>query len=734
MRSLTSRRCAYAPASTVSLFCSLSFALLLFSTILQPCHAATDVHAPAPAPAIVSRSEKDDLPQGPVSVEPDQFWGGIDGSWSTFGIRVGNPPQFLRALVSTASQQTWAIHSTACIVNETDPKTQKEVETTDDACYEGRGYTFNITQSESWDERGFYQLWTEKNLGLVGNGQYGFDEVGTGFPGEDGPTVKNSTVGTLVTENFWLGHIGVNPKPTNFSAFTDPAASYMTSLFKQKAIPSVSFGYTAGSKYHLAEVLGSLTLGGYDASRFIPNDLTFLFAPDNERDIVVGVTDITVNSATKSNVNIMVQDQFTMYIDSTVAEIWLPPKICDAFEESFGLKFDNDTKLYLVDDLLHQTLLADNPNVTFSLGQKSMSNATVDITLPYAAFDLTASPPFRGLTQAQKYFPIRRAQKENQFVFGRTFLQEAYLIVDWERQNFSISQCNWVFGENKQIVPIISPSYPQDMFGAPIADPKPGLSNNAIIGIAVGGGFALALVLCGVLWFFWRRRQKRRLAEVKAQYAAAQAEAVSKPRPSEKQDEDPSSPTDKEEGSNVFPKAELPAEFIRPELAGDEKRDPDAASPSSIPAAEVANTERQIFEMEGDIPTTQEAGGRQLSEKETMMVRERIYNGTDPNSPTAVSPVVDEAPHRPPPLSADDIALVNAHRRRMPPPSISPTSPRTPLDGVLLDANDTFFQPPSARAPRDGRFMEAEDTLLSPISPLEGSTDTSRRRFSYEAP
>jgi hypothetical protein len=30
------------------------------------------------------------------------------------------------------------------------------------------------------------------------------------------------------------------------------------------------------------DVLGSLTLGGYDASRIIPNDLTFIFAPDNE--------------------------------------------------------------------------------------------------------------------------------------------------------------------------------------------------------------------------------------------------------------------------------------------------------------------------------------------------------------------------------------------------------------------------------------------------------------------
>lgn len=63
----------------------------------------------------------------------------------------------------------------------------------------------------------------------------------------------------------------------------------MTALKNQSLIPSVSFGYTAGAPYRLKKVLGSLTLGGYDQSRFTPNNMTFSFAPDTDRNIVVGI-------------------------------------------------------------------------------------------------------------------------------------------------------------------------------------------------------------------------------------------------------------------------------------------------------------------------------------------------------------------------------------------------------------------------------------------------------------
>jgi hypothetical protein len=728
----------------------------ILAALLAVCALSTFLTPSLAAAAVAARDANNTLP-APISVAPDADWDGIDGKWNTISLRVGEPAQPIRVYVSTASQQTWTIHTSACLENTTDDATGLTVEKEDRTCYDSRGRTFNLTKSTTWDENGFFQLWTEKNLGLMGNGFYGWDKVGLGLKGEEGPTLDNTTVGTLISPNFWLGHLGINPKPTNFSAFVEPSPSYMTKLFEQNKMPSLAFGYTAGKRYRtfLAHppmapalltllddppLLSSLTLGGYDSTRFIPNDISFGFAPDNERDIVVGILGITANSATKTNIDLRPRDPFTMYIDSTVAELWLPIEVCQAFERTFGLKYDNDTSLYLVDDDLHERLLAENPSITFSLGQQYASDATVNITLPYSAFDLEAEPPYRGLENSTKYFPLRQGINEDQWVLGKTFLQEAYLIVDWERQNFSVSATNWTYGVDKSIVPIYAQQYMPQVIAAS-AKPKQ-FTTGSIIGIALGAGFALAIGFSGLGWFYWRRRQKRKLEEVKAMYEERVAAVAKEPPPPEKSSDIPplSPTTDPEEGTNVFPKAELPAE---------DRKDAELESALPSPLVEAANTERQIFEMPGCIPTSAEAGGRQLTEKESMMVRERIYNGVDPNSPTQdAPPSQQDPPRRPAPVSPSEVALVN---RRL--PNVSPITPRAPRDGASLEANDTFFQPPTprvrdgvsleandtffqplqSRSPRDGRFLEAEDTLLSPISPMEGSEDSSRRRFSYEA-
>jgi hypothetical protein len=217
---------------------------LLLQPQIQPClvlgsalHVRADQTPTSPLPT-------------PLTVQPSQNWDGIDGSWNTFPLRIGTPEQYTRALISTASQQTWVVFEKACYENVTDPNDPtKQVEEVNRSCYDSRGRTFNMDTSSSWDDIGFFQLWLEKNLGLWGNGKYGYEKVGLGYTAQDGPTLPNTTVGAMITDNFWLGHFGINPKPTNFSAFADPSPSYMTYLFEQSKIPSVSWGYTAGAEY-----------------------------------------------------------------------------------------------------------------------------------------------------------------------------------------------------------------------------------------------------------------------------------------------------------------------------------------------------------------------------------------------------------------------------------------------------------------------------------------------------
>ena len=171
-------------------------------------------------------------------------------------------------------------------------------------------------------------------------------------------------------------------------------------------------------------VLGSLTLGGYDSARFAPNNLSFTFAPDDSRNLMVGVQAIKYIDESHNTRDLLNSGSgFLAYVDSTVPEIWLPQSACTAFEDAFGLVYDPVNQLYPINSTWHSTLQSRNPNVTFTIGNEASGGATIDIILPYAAFDLEASWP--KYPNSTLYFPLQRATNETQFTLGRTLLQEA---------------------------------------------------------------------------------------------------------------------------------------------------------------------------------------------------------------------------------------------------------------------------------------------------------------------
>ena len=259
-------------------------------------------------------------------------------------------------------------------------------------------------------------------------GLYGNDSLGLGLQGSGGPILKNQIIAAYTSPALYVGMFGVNPSSTNFSATDQGRPSYMTSLMSQNMIPSLSFGYTAGNKYRLKQVYGSLTLGGYDSSLFAPNALSVPLAQDPERSLLVGIQSISAKDQ-QGTTSALVPTPIIANIDSTVSMIWLPTPVCQLFEKVFNLKWDEKTELYLVDDNLHTALQQQNASVTFTLGATISGGQTVDITLPYHSFDLLIGPPFRGISQSQRYFPLRRASNETQYTLGRTFLQEAYAVL-----------------------------------------------------------------------------------------------------------------------------------------------------------------------------------------------------------------------------------------------------------------------------------------------------------------
>lgn len=191
-----------------------------------------------------------------------------------------------------------------------------------------------------------------------------------------------------------------------------------------------------------------------------------------------------------------------MSIDSTVSQLWLPRSICDSMAQALGLTYDASTDLYLINSTSRSRLLDLNPEFTFTLAANSSSNTTTNIVLPYAAFDLQIGLPVYN--SSVTYFPIRRAANESQQVLGRAFLQEAYLVVDWERLNFTMAQASHKSNDvSKSVMPILPPSEAQSHSG--------GLSAGAIAGIVVGVIVAVVL-LCIAGWLWWRRRNSKKWA------------------------------------------------------------------------------------------------------------------------------------------------------------------------------------------------------------------------------
>ena len=197
----------------------------------------------------------------------------------------------------------------------------------------------------------------------------------------------------------------------------------MSNLKAENMIPSLSWSYTAGNQYRLDKVLGSLTLGGYDSARFVPNNVTFDFDARDIRDLSVDISSITYTE--KSQNTTLMSSPISAYLDSTIPWIYLPLSVCQKFESAFGLEYDNTTQSYLVNDTLHQKLQSDNASVTFTLRNPAQqSGGDVDITLPYAAFDLVAQYPLTA-NGSLNYFPLARATNDSQYTLGRTFFQEA---------------------------------------------------------------------------------------------------------------------------------------------------------------------------------------------------------------------------------------------------------------------------------------------------------------------
>jgi hypothetical protein len=447
-------------------------------------------------------------------------------------------------------------------------------------------------------------------------------------------------------------------------------------------------------------VPASLTLGGVDANRFVPNALSFTLSQDYAP--IVAINSISLSTGTDalpSNWNsnpqtlfdISQADLFT--IDSSTPFLWLPEQACDAFASALNLTYDDTLQLYLFtadNSSSPEALNAWNLTFTFSLSNIPGSSNQIDLTLPYDAFNLQLTYPFPNLaanfsSPPTNYFPLRKAANSTQYTIGRAFLQETYLTVDYERNNFSLSQA--VFNlEAVSNVNLFSISRPAGSIW-PGPGSQSGLSAGAKAGIAVAAVLAFACAIF-VWWFcFYKKRSGR---------GVGSAEKPKRRSLLGRLQRGPSSQT------------------TVSELLGDKRH------PTEVPADSSASR----FELSANAPVEMPAGP----------VSPSFYQGPDSNA--RVSALSRNDPRRPAELehhsSADKAAeaIATASER-----SGSPVPPYSPAEFNNPNRHSNSVSPYSVRNSRAFATLSSDGQGVSPVGhSRQSSNENSSNTRSMPSP
>ncbi|KAK3944767.1 aspartic peptidase domain-containing protein [Diplogelasinospora grovesii] len=471
-------------------------------------------------------------------IQPSNTWYGIDGTWSNFAFGVGSPSQMVYLTVATALSEIWVVENGGCVPVQ--------------ICINARGGVFEIQASSSWRSLGGWQLGMNYT-GMEGNGDYGLETIAfTNTITQTTTALDGTLIAAINDTDYYQGFVGVGVTRGKFgSNLTNPFISQLAETYGD--IPSHSYGYTAGAYYRdVGETNGtvaSLVLGGYDTNRFVPHDTTFSLDPVTRLPTVLlrGVTaQVSYRDKAPTHWNSSTQALVTMndsvraLVDSSTPYLWLPTAVCDRFADALNLTWREDLGVYIFSDGAQYNNYQEDTSLSFTFTVSSYDNAdnfgepldvpgVVNITIPTAAFAQLLRYPFKNVIQwgdsSIPYFPLKRSTKDinnNQYIIGRVFMQEAYIITNYDKGTFSLHQA--LFPQNAvsnySLQDIDRP--PDSPYPAYVGkSPGVGLSTGQTVGIVLSA-FAIGSVLGVLLW--WCCRRRRRNAKKKKQQPAEQAE------------------------------------------------------------------------------------------------------------------------------------------------------------------------------------------------------------------
>ncbi|PVH93309.1 acid protease [Periconia macrospinosa] len=473
------------------------------------------------------RKRADNLPK-PVALSPSGEFDGNDGRWSSFYVNIGDADatgrgQNFKVLISTSSPLT-LVPSQASWCNP-DCAAKRGAQIFDGSQSQG----FDPEKSQSWKDAGIFNLplphwWSEGDI----NATYGSENVGLGESSKDSPILTQQYVARYDSQKLFMGSFGLSQ--TSIKSGTGSQPPFLVNFAGFNNIPSISYGYGAGASYRNSNkgIPGNVVLGGYDGARIkMQNALNLTMPSDKNNTLVVGVASILYkpNQNVEANTFSFTSETkgFLATIDSTLPYLLLPDKVCDLFVERFGLQLDNGTGLYTVSDQSLRQNRQQNATVSFKITKDAqdttVSNNFTTINLPYDAFDLQASYPLTNGSDTIRYFPIKKS-RNGIFVLGRAFLQESYLVVDYDRSTFSVAPA--VYSDpmpEQKLVPIYNKTTSPPST-TPTVIPQGGdggLAPGAIAGIVVG--IVVAFLLAALGYFLWWRRRRAAQAATAAEAA-----------------------------------------------------------------------------------------------------------------------------------------------------------------------------------------------------------------------
>ncbi|KAI5800078.1 aspartic peptidase domain-containing protein [Geopyxis carbonaria] len=357
----------------------------------------------------------------PLILPSSKQWYGKLGNFSGFGLDIGTPAQTVDLWPLTGARGIFTVDWSQCGGS-------------NQACDNVQSFKFTTGNSSTWDKLGQFpaEILNSDNSATVAT--WGLDSVG--LTQKDNTTVEleGHLVASFDAQYYTSGFLGLVPEATQLNG-TYP--SLLDSLWAEGKIPSRSWGYTAGASYRKNKVPGSLVLGGRDTGRYVPNNVTMKL---NETTNLpkVSLRGFYVDGNPVAGIGTNPGNTYNLTIDSKRPFMNLPREIVQAIRELFPIEDETKSKTFKW-NYDNQTRFNETKNtkITLELSAGPDSNETVSIDLPPGALKNPAKTP--RVVEDCDLFPLESTNSKD-YNLGRIFLAETYIAIDYDNQEFQLSE------------------------------------------------------------------------------------------------------------------------------------------------------------------------------------------------------------------------------------------------------------------------------------------------------